>query len=208
MKPQGNVYQKLISAAQDELSRTGDIPGSAKDLARLAGLSEQEVRDNFSSLDDLREGLIYQGIVILNDAMREGLVKSDPNDPVAQLNAMAISYANWAYENTGLLTLIVHGLAQPMEPDSTLSRFNNSMRELLSRKLQHMQKLGILSPETDLTILLAALHCLIKGANTMFIISPGDRWFQDDSPDVRLTITRMFDQFLQWMILANRGKAD
>ncbi|TWI38166.1 TetR/AcrR family transcriptional regulator [Paracoccus sulfuroxidans] len=208
MSPQGNVYQKLISAAQEELGKTGVIPGSAKELSHLAGLSEQDVQDNFGSVQDLRDGLIYQGITMLNDRLREGLVESDPNDPIAQLNSMAVSYANWAYENTALLTLITHGMAQPMQEDSTLYRFNISMRDLLRRKLQHMQSLGILSQDADLNVLMVALHCMIKGANTMFIVGPGDRWFQDDSHDVRATVTSMFAQFLQWMVLANPGNAE
>lgn len=199
----GNNYQKLISTAQRILVENGSLPSWPDELASFSGLSETDVTANFSSAVDLKNGLIYQGIALLNDAISRGLMGADIDNPVEQLNNMARSYAVWASENTALFELISRGLNEQLEPDSDLYRFTVSMRDLIQRKLHQMQMMDILSQDAKLDQIVLALHCMIKGTNNLFITSYTDPWLQDSRETLTMLAPDMFAEFLRWIITAN-----
>ena len=130
MKSRGNIYQNLIFAAQDYLDSNGELPANCAELAQFAGATEEEFSTLFNSSEDLREGVIYHAVTLLNDAVRAGVVAANTSDPIVQLHAIADSYLGWAESNPGLFRLLVTGLNGPIEPDSALHRYTSSMRDL------------------------------------------------------------------------------
>lgn len=208
MPSRGNIYQKLILAAQHKLGVQGTLPDSLAELAEMAEIDEAEVLNIFNSIDDLREGLIYQGVVLLNDELRHGVLDSGIEKPDAQLRSLGHSYTEWAIGNPALFGLIVEGLNRPMAPDSTLHRYTTSMRDLFHRKLVEMRDLGLLRPDSDIDAILILLHCLIKGANTVFVSRASDPWIKDDPRPTQRIATDMFNHFLDMVMAANAPPAN
>ncbi|RCW88823.1 hypothetical protein [Paracoccus lutimaris] len=196
MPHRGNAYQSIIFAAQQALDETGELPRTNAALAALSGLDEAQVSNIFRTKADIYEGLLYQATTLLNDALRQGVIDSATDDPVKQMLSIGRSYLSWADHNPVLFRLIANGLNGEIRPDSTLHRFTISMRDLYRRKLTEMQRLGILSPDTDIELAMLTLHCLVKGGNMMFLTRATDPWFSDDSRPTAEIAERIFIEFL------------
>lgn len=207
MQSRGNIYQGLIFAAQDYLDEQGYLPADLDDFARFAKAGAEEVRAVFASPEDLREGLVYHGVTLLNDAIRQGVIEANTGDPIAQMHAIAESYLNWAQSNAALFRLIVAGLNGPIKPGSALHRYTSSMRDLYHRKFSEAQQLGILAPDCDIEILTMMLHCLTKGGNMMFLTRNTDPWFDGDQRSTLELSLRIFSEFMDNLVRANHRAA-
>ncbi|AWX94119.1 hypothetical protein DPM13_17550 [Paracoccus mutanolyticus] len=199
MASQGNLYQTLVMAAKEHLDRTGRLPDSVAALASLAKVDLKDAQQIFASPQAIYDGLIYQGVILLNDALREGVLETDSQDPVSQLRALAEGYGEWAERNPALFRLLSEGLNQPMAEDGTLHRYTLSMRELFLRKLTEMRDLASgqgHGPED----LLLVLHALVKGANTLFTTRSFDPWLHGDSRSSRLLTRIVFDEFINGIL--------
>lgn len=203
MQNQGNLYQTLIKAAKSLIVDKRKLPDSLDEFAVLVRVDQAEVKETFPTIADLREALIYDGVTLLNDALRQGLIDSDPRSPDAQLRSLARSYGNWAQENPALFSLVIQGLAGEMAPDSTLYRFTTSIRELFERKLNEMKSLGVLRQDTDITRIMLALHCLLRGANLIFIGRHTDPWLQGDTRPSGNIAEAVFDEFMNGVLAAH-----
>ncbi|WP_199262429.1 hypothetical protein [Paracoccus binzhouensis] len=210
MESRGNLYQRLIFAAQEYLGRHGRLPADLAEFAAFAEIDEDELREIFHSPEDLREGVIYHGVTLLNDALREGAVSSTTSDPIVQLRAIAHSYLGWADSNPALFRLLVTALNGPIRPDSTLHRYTSSMRDLYHRKLAEAQRIGILAEDTDIELATMMLHCLVKGGNMIFLTRATDPWFAEDDRSTVDLAEKIFGMFMDNLVQANapdRGKA-
>ena len=196
MPHRGNVYQSVIFAAQQSLDATGELPTTPSALAAQSGLDETQISSIFRTTADIYEGLLYHATTLLNDALRQGVIDAATDDPVRQMLSIGRSYLAWAEHNPALFRLIANGLNKEIPPDSTLHRFTISMRDLYRRKLTEMQRLGILSPETDIELTMLTLHCLVKGGNMMFLTRGTDPWFADDPRSTAEIAERIFVEFL------------
>lgn len=205
MSDPGNLYQNLIRTVKTSVEKRHALPDSLEQVAALAGVSVDEVRGSFSSVAELREGLIYDSVTLLNDALRQGIIESDPKSPDAQLRSLARSYGDWAHKHPALFALLVDGLMGDLDSESTLYRFTISMRELFERKLQEMIDIGMLDEKTDLGRVILFLHCLIRGANVVFVGRGTDPWTKDDQRPSGNLAEDVFDQFLDGLI-AMHGK--
>lgn len=203
MESRGNVYQNLIFAAQEYLDRTGELPTDRAELAQITGATEDEIGNLFSSAEELREGVIYHAVTLLNDALRQGAIASCTSDPIAQLYAIGYSYLGWAESNPGLFRLLVTGLNGPIQPDSTLHRYTRSMRDLYHRKLVEARRLGILAQDTDIEVAMMMLHCIVKGGNMMLLTRATDPWFADDTRSTVELAKSIFSQFMDNMVRGN-----
>ncbi|MFT4013260.1 MAG: hypothetical protein QM682_07610 [Paracoccus sp. (in: a-proteobacteria)] len=203
MPIRGNLYQSLISAAKAHLVDSGVLPGTLDELAQLAGAPAEDVRQSFASMAEVRDGLIYDGVVLLNDALRQAIIQSDPDSPEAQLRALARSYGDWAQENRPLFRLLIDALAEDVAPESAVYRFTLSIRGVFERKLQEMKTLGILAPETDLERIILVLHCLIRGANLVFAGRGTDPWTKGDLRSNGNLAEAIFDEFMNGLIAAH-----
>lgn len=204
MQGGGNLYQTVIFAVQKFLDETGRLPSDLAELALTAGIDEAEIRVMFTSTGALHEGLIYHAVTLMNDALREGVIATATNDPIAQLHSIAHSYVIWAHENPALFRLLVTALNGPIQPDSTLHRHTSSMRNLYRRKLTEAQTLGILSRDTDIDITTMMLHCLVRGGNMMFLTRATDPWFADDPRSTAELVEKIFVEFMRNLVRANR----
>lgn len=200
MADQGNLYQKLISAAKTALDQGHKMPATLSDLAVLAEVDEADVRSSFKSIDELHDGLIYQSVVLLNDALRRGLIGAGSQSPDAQLRSLARSYGEWAQNNPSLFALMVQGLNDPFQDDSALFRFTMSMRDLFSRKLQEMCDLGMLKKDTNIDGIILMLHCLVKGANVMFVARASDPWLRGETREITNMAGDIFDDFMDCVL--------
>lgn len=208
MASHGNLYQTLVMAAKDHLDRTGSTPDSVGQVAALAQIDQADAEQIFATPQAIHDGLIYHGVTLLNDALREGVLESDSQNPVAQLRSLAEGYGEWAERNPALFRLLVEGLNQPMAEDGTLLRYTLSMRELFLRKLAEMRELGILAKDTNLNDIVLVLHALVKGANTLFTTRSFDPWLQNDSRSGRLLTRMIFDEFINGILRAHAPEND
>lgn len=199
----GSIYQTVIFAVQRFLDEKDRFPADHAELAAAAHIPEDEIRGMFSSIDALREGLIYHAVTLLNDALRQGVIAAAESDPIAQLHSIAHSYLSWARDNPALFRFLVTSLNGPIEADSTLQRYTSSMRDLYHRKLTEAQSLGILSPDTDIEISTMMLHCLVKGGNMMFLTRGTDPWFANDPRSTLDLSERIFAEFMRNLVRAN-----
>ena len=204
MPHRGNVYQSVIFAAQQTLDATGKLPNTPAALAALSGLDETQISSIFRTTADIYEGLLYHATTLLNDALHQGVIDAATDDPVKQMLSIGRSYLSWADHNPVLFRLIANGLNGEIRPDSTLHRFTISMRDLYRRKLTEMQRLGILSADTDIEISTMMLHCLVKGGNMMFLTRNTDPWFEHDDRSTIALAENIFTEFLRNLVRANR----
>ncbi|QRZ14053.1 hypothetical protein JWJ88_05195 [Paracoccus methylovorus] len=203
MEGRGNIYQSLIFAAQKHLEETGSLPADPAELARRTEATEAEIHSMFRSTEELHEALIYHTVTLLNDALREGVIKANASDPIEQMHSIAHSYLDWAERNPTLFRLMVEGLNGPIKPDSALHRYTSSMRDLYHRKLTEAQRLGILAEDTDIELTIMMLHCLVKGGNMMFLTRSTDPWFDGDTRSTRELSERIFAEFMGNLVRAN-----
>ena len=204
MESRGNVYQNLIFAAQKALDETGELPSIPAQLSQLSGIDETDIGNIFRSDRQLHEALLYHAVTLLNDAVRQSVINANSSDPLKQLRAIGHGYLCWAENNPTLFRLVVDGLNGEITPESTLYRFTVSMRDLYRRKLTEMQRLGILSADTDIEISTMMLHCLVKGGNMMFLTRNTDPWFEHDDPSTIALAENIFTEFLRNLVRANR----
>lgn len=205
MNHRGNLYQKLIIIAQKALEESGEIPSSAEELAQISGIDVTGIKNAFPSREDMREGLLYQATVLLDDALRAGVTEAATSDPAMQMLAIGRSYLNWAENNPALFRLLVTALNGEIKPDSILHRFSIAMRDLYQRKLTEMKRLGILPPDTDIELAMLTLHCLVKGGNMLFLTRHTDPWYEDERRSTAEIAEQIFVQFLK--DLTARGNA-
>ncbi len=132
------------------------------------------------------------------------MINANSSDPLKQLRAIGHGYLCWAENNPTLFRLVVDGLNGEITPESTLYRFTVSMRDLYRRKLTEMQRLGILSADTDIEISTMMLHCLVKGGNMMFLTRNTDPWFEHDDRSTIALAENIFTEFLRNLVRANR----
>ncbi|WP_374425406.1 hypothetical protein [Paracoccus sp. (in: a-proteobacteria)] len=204
MESWGNVYQNLIFAAQKALDETGELPSIPAQLSQLSGIDETDIGNIFRSDRQLHEALLYHAVTLLNDAVRQSVINANSSDPLKQLRAIGHGYLCWAENNPTLFRLVVDGLNGEITPESTLYRFTVSMRDLYRRKLTEMQRLGILSADTDIEISTMMLHCLVKGGNMMFLTRNTDPWFEHDDRSTIALAENIFTEFLRNLVRANR----
>ena len=207
MPGEGNLYQTLIEAALARLEATGSMPATLAELAELAEVPLEDVSGIFGSLQNLREGLIYQGIALLNDSLRQGVVHSGSVKPDAQLRSLARSYAIWASHNPALFRVIVDGLNRPMAEGSTLYRFTMSMRDLFERKLREMRDLGLIRHEADLAPILLVILCVVKGANVLLLNRKTEPWLSDDPRPVVQIADEMFGYLIDNLLVTGTAQA-
>lgn len=205
MSDPGNQYQNLIRTAKACLVEGGVLPNSLDSLAHMAGVDIQDVRASFKTVEALREGLIYDSVILLNDALRQGIIESDPKSPDAQLRSLARSYGEWAQQNPAQFAMLAEGLVGEIKPDTALYRFTLSIRDLFKRKLHEMVDVGILAEGTDIDRIVLLLHCVIRGANSVFVGRANDLWIQDDTRSYGNLAQDVFDQFMDGVI-ALHGK--
>ena len=204
MESRGNVYQNLIFAAQKALDETGELPSIPAQLSQLSGIDETDIGNIFRSDRQLHEALLYHAVTLLNDAVRQSVINANSSDPLKQLRAIGHGYLCWAENNPTLFRLVVDGLNGEITPESTLYRFTVSMRDLYRRKLTEMQRLGILSADTDIEISTMMLHCLVKGGTMMFLTRNTDPWFEHDDRSTIALAENIFTEFLRNLVRANR----
>lgn len=205
MSEPGNQYQNLIRTAKACLVEHGALPDSLDSLAGMAGIDVQDVQASFTSVEALREGLIYDSVILLNDALRQGIIDSDPKSPDAQLRSLARSYGDWAQHNPAQFALLTEGLTGKIQPDSALCRFTLSIRDLFQRKLQEMIDVGILAEGTNIDSIVLLLHCIIRGGNTIFVGRANDLWVGDDTRSNAELAQDVFNQVMDG-IIAIHGK--
>ncbi|WP_347266575.1 hypothetical protein [Paracoccus sp. (in: a-proteobacteria)] len=201
----GSVYQTVIFSVQKTLDETGQFPEEIADIAAVTGIAEKDIRALFGTKAALHEAMIYQAVTLLNDSLRAGVIASPSDDPITQLHSIAHSYVIWAQDNPGLFRLLVTALNGQIEPDSTLHRYTTSMRDLYHRKFAEAQARGILAPDMDIEITMMMLHCLTKGGNMMFLTRNTDPWFDGDTRPTAELAERIFVQFMQNLVRANRA---
>lgn len=206
MSDPGNRYQNLIRTAKACLAERGALPDSLDSLAQMAGVDIQHVRANFKTVEALREGLIYDSVILLNDALRQGIIDSDPKSPDAQLRSLARSYGEWAHHNPAQFALLAEGLAGDIPPDSALYRFTLSIRDLFKRKLNEMIDVGILAEGTDIDRIVLLLHCVIRGANSIIVRRASDLWIPDDRRSNGSLAQDVFEQFIDGVIALHGRK--
>ncbi|GLK65455.1 hypothetical protein F8A10_04790 [Paracoccus kondratievae] len=203
MERPGNLYQKLIFAAQSFLEETGRMPADAGELARHIDMDEGEILEVFPSVQDLHEGLVYHAVTLLNDRQNRDLADANITDPIEQLNCFLQSYLDWADENPVFFEVMARGLSSPIKPDGTLQRYTLSMRDLCLRKLREAQQLGILSADLDIETAVMMMHYLVKGTNMVFATRSIDPWLKCDPRPFRELSGHIFSEFMRYMTQAN-----
>lgn len=206
MPDQGNLYQKLILTAKSALDAGRGLPDSISALAALAEVKEQDALTCFKSIDDLRHGLVYHSVVLLNDALRRGMINAPTERPDEQLRSLARSYGEWGEANPSLFRLLVDGLNSPFPDDGVLHRFTMSMRDLFQRKLNEMRDIGLLAQDTDIARLILMLHCFAKGANIVLLTRGSDPWLREDQLTRPYVAADIFDDFLDCVLETNAPK--
>ncbi|WP_148292587.1 TetR/AcrR family transcriptional regulator [Paracoccus aminophilus] len=189
----------MIAAALRTLEDTGQLPQSMQELAKNSGVTTVDVLESFTSSDALRIALIGHGLVRLADALREGVVSADPEDPTAQLRALSQAYFAWGAHNRALFRLLATALLDPAVAEgSELERYRHSIRDLVMKKFAECQSRGLIRSDADLQIILANTHSILLGVSSTLVNDRRDAWYEGEATDLQQLADEMmkayFDQ--------------
>lgn len=101
-----HLFDRIRTAALDELRRTGAAALSLREVARAAGISPSGLYRYVDGRDGLLELLISDGFEAFGRAIEEA-VDAAGDDVFARLEAVALSYRRWALDNPEQFGLIL-----------------------------------------------------------------------------------------------------
>ncbi len=114
----GNLKDALVSAAEREVARTGDVDLSLRELARALGVSHAAAYRHFESKVGLQAEVARRGYLALTRALRDA--RANGRDAagrvdvaVTALQSIGLAYVDFALEHPGAFRLMFDRALKP-----------------------------------------------------------------------------------------------
>lgn len=174
-RPGGNTYSEAVAATTRLISETGKVP-SLRDVAAKIAVPETELIQLFPDARHLMIATAESAMMLLQDKCIRTVVEADADDPLAQFEALAYAYVEWAYSHPREFRLIGSMPAGQFEGNDRLMRYEQSIHELMYKLLQRAQGKNMLPAGENLTALIAVSHTYAYGVASKMLLGDLARW--------------------------------
>ena len=110
-----------------------------------------------------------QALVWLIDSSVKAVVQVDPDDSVAQFIALGETYIDWASANPSQFRLLQDERVLNAKATPQLSRYIDSMVDLMIRTLERARDAGRLKPDENIPLMALSSHAFVIGLGRMIV---------------------------------------
>jgi hypothetical protein len=153
---------ELVEGRQSSLPDLGDIAG-------LMGEPVDRLCEIFTDQHGLIVSLIEQSMTILIDSCTRAVVQVDPDNPMAQCEALIGAYLTWVLQYPSQFRLMSDERMLDNASYETVRRYQNSINELASRMMYRAQAQGQLHPKENVPALVLTSRCFVYGTARMIV---------------------------------------
>jgi len=153
----------------------------------------------FADQRDLLLAMVERAIALLHDQCVRTVVTVDGHDPVAQFQALADAYIEWAYRYPREFRIIGSMPGSQFEKNGQLMRYEKALHELMLRMLVRAQERGALDADENLPMLVAIAHTYAYGIASKMLLGDLARWAPgpDDLTTARAALYAFIRKFFK-----------
>lgn len=197
----GQAVAATVGMIQDLAAQEPDLD----QIARRIGVSRDELNQIFHDKQALFTAVAEQALVRLMDSCAKSVVKEDPNDPLAQFQALGRAYLCWADNHKVQFRMISSHPSLNLARVPELRRYLDAIMDLMKRMLERARDRGQLRQNEDIPMLVLSSRIFAHGLAQMVIDGRTDAWMPDVSP--LEAAEQAFSDFVQRIAPAPVGKA-
>lgn len=171
------LHERAIACALSMTSRQESHCPTIDELAAEAEIDAIDLRRIFSDSDAVMIAAAEQALVRLVDACVKSVVKVDPDDAVAQFGALGEAYIDWASDYREHFLLISGNHLVNVAETPQLSRYLDSIRDLMQRLLERARDAGHLQEDEDIPLLVLTSRTFAYGLARMVVDGRMAEWF-------------------------------
>lgn len=169
------IYARAVDAVTELCTEIGRPPT----LAEVADHIDSPVSDLSAIFRDeshLLEAMAENAMVLMQDQCIRSVVQADEHDPLAQFQALADAYIEWAHNYPREFRIL--GAMPPTRfiGNENLLRYENAVHDVMIRMLERAQENGDLSRDEDPQMLVAIAHTFGYGVASKMLIGDLARW--------------------------------
>lgn len=169
------LYDKAVEAVTALMSESPHPPALSEVEERLQ-VPDGALSGLFADDQQLLVVMAERAIALLHDQWVRTVVKVDEHDPVAQFQALADAYIEWAHRFPREFRIIGSMPASQFEKNGQLMRFEKALHELMLRMLVRAQERGTLAPDENLPMMVAIAHTYAYGIASKMLLGDLARW--------------------------------
>lgn len=175
-RPHSGLHVRAMDSTMQLLAEMQARRPSVSDVAQQIEVSEEHLLAIFPDPDSLLIAAAEQALTILIDECTRSVVKADPNDPVAQFNALGDAYLDWADRYRDEFRLISDSRLIDSLNTPSLRRYLDALSDLMARLLQRAKDRGQLHPQEDIAMMVMSARTFAFGVATMITENRMSAW--------------------------------
>lgn len=175
-RPHSGLHVRAIHATLRLVAELQVYRPSVGEVAARLSVSEDYLRTVFPDEDSLLIAAAEQALVILIDECTRSVVKVDPDDPVAQFNALGDAYLEWADRYRAQFRMISDSRLIDALNVPSLRRYLDSLSDLMERLLQRAKDRGQLHPNEDICMIVISARTFAFGVASMIVDGRMSAW--------------------------------
>jgi AcrR family transcriptional regulator len=163
----GDLRNALVQAGLELLAEGGSQEFDLRKVARRAGVSHAAPYRHFTDKQALIAAINEEGFHLLAERIRSTL-REVPDEPVEQLQGVALAYVHFAQENPWLMREMFSGITIKRETFESLHIASKSVYRLYTEVIRNGQEQGKIV-DGDPTALAGVLWSVLHGLATLII---------------------------------------
>ena len=163
------LHGRSIDAALNLLTESQSQPPSLSDIAEMVDVPEDSLRSIFPDPNAVLVAAAEQALVRLIDASVKAVVKIDPDDAVAQFVALGETYIDWASAHPAQFRLLSDQRILDSEGTHQLSRYIDSLVDLMERTLRRARDAGRLTGAENIPLMVLSSRAFVSGLASMIV---------------------------------------
>lgn len=175
-----SLHERAIEGALRIVARNEDHQPSLQEIADEIGVSREDLLQIFPDSQVVLAAIAEQALIRLLDICVKSVVKVDPNDAVAQFAALGEAYLDWSMANSSEFRLIGDSRLIRLSENPNLSRYTESIRDLMRRLLERAKQAGHLRENEDIELLVLTSYTFAYGLSRMIIDGRIADWYPNE----------------------------
>ena len=163
------LHERALQAGLDLLDQTQALSPRRADVAAALNVPLCEVEELFATDRALMQAAGENALLFLIDAATKAVVQADPEDPVAQFQALGHAYLRWAVSFPQQYRLLTEGRVIDLLEIPDLRRYSDSVHNLMVQMLGRARDAGQLHPREDVALLAVTSRTFAHGMARMII---------------------------------------
>lgn len=140
---------RLVFAVVQHIGERRIASPDLSQIATAANIPLEKVKVHFPDGRALQHAAAKDALILLIETCTRVVVDADPRDPMAQFGAFADAFLEWANSNQEQFRIISDEIPLEVEDDIPLSRYLDSIHEVLVKLLIRARDQGQLHPQDD-----------------------------------------------------------